>query len=73
MQCRFDRLEVKIGDVDAITRVQDNVPYFIWGMKEPDYVMRMMATDGPQGSINECREMKRRCTEGNQEVERKFK
>ena len=26
---------------------QDNVPYFIWGMKEPDYVMRMMATGGP--------------------------
>jgi hypothetical protein len=46
MQRRFDRPEVKVGDVDA-TGTQDNVPYFIWGMKEPDYVMRMMATGGP--------------------------
>ena len=43
---------------------QDNVPYFIWGMKEPDYVMRMMATEGPLGSTDECRETKRRCTVG---------
>jgi hypothetical protein len=54
MQRRFDRPEVKVGDVDAITGVQDDVPYFIWGMKEPDYVMKMMATGGPLGSTDEC-------------------
>ncbi len=47
MQRRFDQPEVKVGDVDVI-------PYFIWGMKEPDYVMRMMATGGPLGSTDEC-------------------
>ena len=69
MQRRFDRPEVKVGDVDAITGKQDNVPYFIWGMKVPDYVMRMMATRGPLGSTYECRETKRRCTEGDRDVE----
>ena len=73
MQRRFDRPEVTVGDVDAITGVQDDVPYFIWGMKEPDYVMRMMATGGPLGSTEECRETKRRCMEGDRVVERKFK
>jgi hypothetical protein len=68
MQRRFDWPEVKIGDVDAITGKQDNVPYFIWGMKEPDYVMRMMATGGPLGSTDKCREMKRRCTVGDRDV-----
>jgi hypothetical protein len=52
---------------------QDNVPYFIWGMKEPDYVMRMMATGGPLGLTDECRETKRRCTEEDRDVERKFR
>jgi hypothetical protein len=60
MQCQFDWPEVKVGDVDAIIGVHDDVPYFIWGTKEPDYVMRMMATRGPLGSTNECQEMKRR-------------
>jgi hypothetical protein len=72
MQRRFDPPEVKVGDVDAITGVQDDVPYFIWGMKEPDYVMRLMATGGPLGSTDECRETERRCTEGDQDVKRKF-
>ena len=73
MQRRFDRPEVKVGDVDAITGKQDDVPYFIWGMKEPDYVMRMMATGGPQGETDKCQETKRRCTEGDWDVERKFR
>ena len=47
MQARFDRPEMNVGDVDAISGTQDGTPYFLWGMKEPDYVMRMMATGGP--------------------------
>ena len=37
---------VNVGDVDAIQGIKDGVPYTIWGMKEPDYVMSMMATGG---------------------------
>lgn len=50
MQRRFDRPEVNVGDVEAISGTQDGMPYFLWGMKEPDYVMRMMATNGAAGS-----------------------
>ncbi len=51
MQRRFDRPEVRVGDVDAISGKQDDVPYYLWGMKEPgDYVVRMMAMGGPLGS-----------------------
>lgn len=73
MQRRFDRPEVRVGDVDAISGKLDDVPYYLWGMKEPDYVMMMMATGGPLGSNDECRETKRRVKEGDQDVERKFK
>ncbi len=50
MQRRFDRPEVNVGDVEAISGTQDGMPYFLWGMKELDYVMCMMATGGPFGS-----------------------
>jgi hypothetical protein len=47
MQHRFDRPEVRVGDVDAISGKQDDIPYYLWGMKEPgDYVVRMMAMGG---------------------------
>ena len=36
-------------------------------------MMRMMATGGPLGSTNECQETKRSCTEGDWDVERKFR
>ena len=36
-----------VGEVDAIQgEDSDGTPYFIWGMKEPDYVMRIMSTGG---------------------------
>lgn len=44
MQQHFDGMEV--GAVDAISGELDGIPYNLWGMKEPDYVMRMMATGG---------------------------
>ncbi len=46
MQARFDRPGVNVGDDDAVSGTQDDVPYNLWGMKEPDYVMRMMVTGG---------------------------
>ena len=36
-------------------------------------MMRMMATGGPLGLTDECRETKRRCTEEDRDVERKFR
>ena len=35
-----------IGDVDAIRGELDDIPFYIYGMKEPDYVMQLMATYG---------------------------
>lgn len=60
MQRRFDRPEVNVGDVEAISGTQDGMPYFLWGMKEPDYVMRMMATGGTLGATDSCKLAKRK-------------
>ena len=38
--------EVDVGDKYYIHRTVDDVIYHLWVMKEPNYVMRMMATDG---------------------------
>ena len=38
--------EVEVGDTDAIQGSVDDIIYNLWGMKEPNYVMRMMATGG---------------------------
>jgi hypothetical protein len=42
MQAGFNRPGVNVGDVDTISRTQDGMPYFLWGMKEPNYVIHMM-------------------------------
>ncbi len=59
MQYRLDRPGVNIGDVDALTGIAEgvngNLMYFLWGMKEPDYVMRMMATGGPLTRDESCK------------------
>ena len=36
----------EVGDVDAIRGELDDIPFYIYGMKEPDYVMQLMATYG---------------------------
>ena len=33
-----------IGDADSLPGRLDNIPFHIFGMKEPDYVMKLMAT-----------------------------
>ena len=35
-----------MGETDAIQGTVDDVIYSLWGMKEPNYVMRIMATGG---------------------------
>jgi len=37
---------VQVGDCDAITGTIDGIPYNLWGMKEPDYTMKMMVCGG---------------------------
>ena len=42
----------------AILDVLDGVKYFLWGLKEPSYVMKMMATGGPLIVNQSCEEQK---------------
>jgi hypothetical protein len=72
MQARFDRSGVNVGDVDAVSGTQDGVPYNLWGMKEPDYVMRMMATGGPNSVDDSCKTTTRTWKRGNEEISTTF-
>ena len=60
----FDDLELKVGDSLAISRKLDGEEYFFWALKEPSYIMKMMATGGPLLANDSCGEQKRRWTEG---------
>ena len=74
MQHFFDEEGVNVGNNHAISGTMDGVPYNLWGMKEPDYVMRMMATGGPMSVIETCKETVRKCWMDNGvEVVRRFK
>ena len=59
MQARFDRPGMNGRVVDAISGVQDGTPYFLWGMKQPNYVMRMMAMGGPNTPDETCKKTSR--------------
>ena len=43
----------EIGDADAISRVLDEVPFYVIGMKEPDYVMQIMTTYGTMKQLGD--------------------
>jgi hypothetical protein len=73
MQQFFDADGVNVGDNHAIAGTMDGVPYNLWGMKEPDYVMRMMATGGPLAVFDTCKEALRKWTEEGIEVVRRFR
>jgi hypothetical protein len=60
----FDNLELKVGDSLATSRKLDSEEYFFWALKEPSYIMKMMATGGPLLANDSCEEQKRRWTEG---------
>ena len=57
----------------VMVRSKEGVPCNLWGMKEPDYVMRMMATGGPMSVIKTCKETVRKWMEDGVEVVRRFK
>jgi hypothetical protein len=73
MQQFFDADGVNVGDNHAIVGTMDGVAYNLWGMKEPDYVMRMMVTGGLLAVFDTCKEALRKWTEGGIEVVRRFK
>ena len=53
----------EVGEMDAIQGTMDGHPYTIWGMKELDYVMSMMAMGGLLNEDKNCRLTTRTWTE----------
>ena len=45
----------EIGDADAISRILDEVPFYVIGMKEPDYIMQTMT---PYGTMKQLGDQK---------------
>ena len=43
------------GQVGALNGLLNNTRYFVWGMKEPNYVMKIMATGGTLESDDSCK------------------
>jgi hypothetical protein len=58
----------KVGTLMAILGVLAGVKYFLWGLKEPSFVMKMMATGGPLIPNKSCKLQRRRFEEGGVEV-----
>jgi hypothetical protein len=73
MQQLFDADGVNVGDNHAIAGTMDGVAYNLWRMKEPDYVMRMMASGGLFAAYETSREAVRKWMEDGIEVVRRFK
>ena len=65
--------EMEVGTTDAVSGTLDGVHYNLWCMKEPDYVMRMMATGGALLSDDTCKEASRIWTKGRVEKSAKFR
>ncbi len=55
MQSFFDVDGVNVGDCHAIQGKIEGTTYNLWGMKEPDYDMRMMATGRLLDANQSCR------------------
>ena len=65
--------EVELGGTDAIHVTVDDVIYNLWGMKEPNYLMRMMATGGRLLADDTRKETVKRWNENGEDVVKKFK
>ena len=42
----------EIGAADSLSGKMDDIPFHIFGMKEPDYVMKLMSTYGTNGRVS---------------------
>jgi hypothetical protein len=58
MQSMFDGEDKRVGDFLGISGDLNGEDCFLWGMKEPDYAMKMMATGGPLLATQHCQEVK---------------
>ena len=65
--------EVGVGETYAIQGKADDVIYSLLGVKNPNYVMRMMATVGQLLEDDTCEETVRRWKENGEYVPNKFK
>ena len=64
-------IQKEVGDTDAITGALDGIRYHLWGMKEPDHIMKMMATGG--GLYTEgCKEATRTKVDGGTQMRKTF-
>jgi len=61
-----------VGEVDAIQGTADGVTYNLWTMKEPGYVMKMMATSGSCIADESCRSTTRQWIEGRVQKSKEF-
>ena len=73
MQQFFDADGVNVGDNHAIAGTMDEVAHHLWGMKEPDYVMRMMSSGGPLSVYPMCKEAVCKWKEDGIEVIHRFR
>ena len=64
---------VDVGETDIIHGTVDDAFYNLWSMKEPNYVMRMMATGGRLLADDKSNETVRRWKETGEDVVNKFK
>ena len=61
----------QIGEADSIPGQMHNIPFHIFGMKEPDYVMKLMSTYGTN-ELQMDHPMQRIYMEKNKEVKKEF-
>ena len=62
----------KVGSVDAIQGSSEGVVYNLWAMKEPDYVMKMMAMGGSLMTDDSCRTTSHRWIKGGVSMSKEF-
>ena len=65
--------EVGVGETDSIQVTVDDVIYNLWVVKDPNYVMSIMATGGRVLVDDTCKETVRRWNENGEYVVKKFK
>ncbi len=64
--------DANVGTSMAISSVLDGVKNFLWGLKEPSYVMKMMVTGGPLIANETCKDQQWRLTKDGVEVSHTF-
>jgi hypothetical protein len=64
--------EAQVGNSMAISGILNGIRYILWGLKEPSYVMKMMATGGPLISNDSCKMQKWKWIKGGVKMMRTF-